>query len=112
MTDIELLMSKTPPCPRCEVPVLLAARYPHAWCNQAGEHVGGLKESVLCRSCDTGDPAAAGLLELFTRDGQLSAAHLTAFGALVQHWLDTVRNRTPDRAALDAEEARWRAGEL
>jgi ribosomal protein S27AE len=112
MTAIELLMSKTPLCPRCTAPVLLAARYPHVWCNQAGEHVDGLKESVLCRSCDAGDPAAAGLLALLTHDGQLNAASLTAFGRLVQHWLDAVRHRAPDRAALDSEEARWRAGEL
>ncbi|MFG2141021.1 DUF6300 family protein [Streptomyces sp. NPDC048650] len=107
-----LRMSGTPPCPRCETPVLLVARHPHAWRNRTGERVDGLRETVLCRSCDTTDPAAGGLLALFAGDGPLDAAHLEAFGGLLHDWLNAVRDRAPNLADLDAEEARWRTGEL
>ncbi|MFF2409675.1 DUF6300 family protein [Streptomyces sp. NPDC058092] len=109
---IELRLSETPPCPRCEAPVLLVARYPHAWCNRVGERIDGLKEAVLCRSCDTRDLEAGGLLALFAGGGQLDAANLEAFGRLVHDWLNVVRDRVPNRADLEAEETRWRAGEL
>ncbi|MEU9624579.1 DUF6300 family protein [Streptomyces sp. NPDC048155] len=56
--EIELRTSGTPPpCPHCEAPVPVA-RYSRAWRNRAGEWPDGLKETVLCRSCDINDPAA------------------------------------------------------
>ncbi|WP_225859272.1 DUF6300 family protein [Streptomyces albicerus] len=110
---VELRISVAPPpCPRCETPVVLVARYPHTWRNRAGERIDGLKETVLCRSCDTDDPAAGELLALFAADGQLSAVCREAFDRLVHDWLNVVRDRTPNRANLESEEARWRAGEL
>ncbi|MFE7316942.1 DUF6300 family protein [Streptomyces sp. NPDC057555] len=124
--------SAPPPCPRCLTPALLVARYPHSWHNRSGTRVDGLRESVLCRSCDAEDPAADGLLahlagvgtEADTDAGTTAdtAADADAdrpappapgaFTAHLETWLAAVRQRTPDRAGLDAEEARWRAGEL
>ncbi|MEV7776969.1 DUF6300 family protein [Kitasatospora sp. NPDC088351] len=104
--------SQTPPCPRCAAPVLLTARYPHAWRNRSGKRVAGFKETVLCRSCDVSDPAAGELLALLSDDGPLTPAAFEAFSGLVRDWLDAVRDRAPNRAELDAQEARWRAGEL
>ncbi|MCX5346024.1 DUF6300 family protein [Streptomyces atratus] len=110
---VELRTSGTsPPCPRCDTPVLLMARYPHTWRNRAGERIDGLKETVLCRSCDTSTPAAGELLALFAADGQLSAVHREALDKLVHDWLNAVRDRTPNRADLDSQEARWRDGKL
>ncbi|MDO0934238.1 DUF6300 family protein [Streptomyces sp. DG2A-72] len=110
---VELRTSGTaPPCPRCDTPVVLVARYPHAWRNRAGQRIDGLKESVLCRSCDANDPAAGELLALFAADGQLSAVRREAFDKLVHEWLNVIRDRTPNRTDLSSEEARWRAGEL
>lgn len=37
----------TPPCPHCDTPVLLVARYPHTWHNQAEERIDGRTET--CR---------------------------------------------------------------
>ncbi|SMQ17314.1 hypothetical protein SAMN06272771_3711 [Streptomyces sp. Ag82_O1-12] len=96
-------------CARCAAPALLAARYPHTWHNGSGERVEGLKESVLCGTCDTDDPAAAALLTLLTEDGPQPPTRLTD---AVDDWLATVSHRTPDPAALDAEESRWRSGDL
>ncbi|PJN38123.1 hypothetical protein CG747_24890 [Streptomyces sp. CB02959] len=101
-----------PPCPRCRTAVLLVARYPHTWHNRSGEPVHGLRESVLCASCDPDDPAAAGLLALFADGGLPAPATPDALGPHLRTWLAAVRRRAPHRADLDAEEARWRAGEL
>ncbi|MEU0190214.1 DUF6300 family protein [Streptomyces afghaniensis] len=96
-------------CARCATSALLAARYPHAWRNSSGERVEGLRESVLCGSCDADDPAAAALLALLAEDGPPLPADLAD---VVDAWLARVRHRVPDPFALDAQEARWRAGEL
>ncbi|WP_328340500.1 DUF6300 family protein [Streptomyces violaceus] len=96
-------------CARCAAPALLAVRYPHSWRNGSGERVEGLRESVLCGSCDTDDPAAAALLALITGDGPPPPTRLTD---AVDDWLATVRHRTPHPAALDTEESRWRSGDL
>ncbi|MER5539970.1 DUF6300 family protein [Streptomyces mirabilis] len=114
MRPIELKTTNTPPvCPGCNAPVLLVARYPSAWCNQSGKRIDGFKESVLCRRCDTNNPAAGRLLALFNADGELSTvADGEAFGELVCDWVNSVRHRTPNLADLDSEEARWRADEL
>jgi hypothetical protein len=111
---IEVRISETSVCPRCAIPVLLSARYPHAWSNRAGEQVNGHKETALCGSCDMSDPAARPLLAaLLCADGRPVAPRLDeAFAGLVLDWLAIVRDRTPNRADLDAEEARWRAGDL
>ncbi|MFF2808699.1 DUF6300 family protein [Streptomyces sp. NPDC058000] len=102
----------SPPCPRCRTPVLLVARYPHTWHNRSGQPIHGLKESVLCASCDPDDPAAAGLLALFADGGHPTPTTPDALGPHLHTWLAAVRHRTPRRADLDAEEARWRAGDL
>ncbi|MFK0295917.1 DUF6300 family protein [Streptomyces sp. NPDC090442] len=117
--------SAPPPCPRCRAPVLLVARHPHSWHNRSGARVEGLRESVLCGDCDAGDPAAEGLLAVVSAvlaeagDGADAPAAVAsealasgAFAAHLETWLTAVRHRAPDPAALAAEEARWRAGEL
>ncbi|MBR8642411.1 hypothetical protein KEF29_31490 [Streptomyces tuirus] len=97
-----------PLCARCTAPALLVVRYPHTWRNSSGAPVDGLRESVLCGSCDADDPAAEGLLALLTEDGAPPARLVD----LVGDWLTAVRHRTPDHTDLAAEEARWRAGDL
>ncbi|MER6047850.1 DUF6300 family protein [Streptomyces sp. NPDC001793] len=108
--------SAPPPCPRCDTPVLLVARYPHSWHNRSGARVDGLRESVLCAGCDRGDPAADALLALFTEVGTEgeTGGRDGEFGVRLGAWLTAVRRRAPRRAAraAEAEEARWRAGEL
>lgn len=96
-------------CARCTAPALLSARYPHTWHNTSGAPVEGLRETVLCGTCDTDDPAAERLLALLAEDGPPQPARLAG---LIDDWLTDVRHSTPDPAALDAEEARWRAGDL
>ncbi|MEU6179099.1 DUF6300 family protein [Streptomyces coeruleorubidus] len=96
-------------CARCTAPALLSARYPHTWYNTAGAPVEGIKETVLCGTCDTDDPAAERLLALLAEDGPPQPTRLAG---LVADWLTTVRHRTPDSAALAAEESRWRTGDL
>ncbi|MFC9683051.1 DUF6300 family protein [Streptomyces sp. NPDC056948] len=96
-------------CARCAAPALLAARYPHRWHNSSGEQVEGLRESVLCESCDTNDPAAAPLLALLTSD---DPPPLTGLANAVDAWLTTIRHRTPDPTTLETEEARWQSGDL
>ncbi|MYT28853.1 MULTISPECIES: DUF6300 family protein [unclassified Streptomyces] len=114
--------SAPPPCPRCGTPVLLVARYPHCWHNRSGARVDGLRESVLCPGCDSGDPAADGLLALFTGAEAGTETGIDRHGPAVpgefasrlDAWLTAVRRRVPHEAAraAEAEEARWRAGEL
>ncbi|WP_438489103.1 DUF6300 family protein [Streptomyces sp. S186] len=108
--------SAPPPCPRCDTPVLLVARYPHSWHNRSGARVDGFRESVLCAGCDTGDPAAEGLLALFAgvgHEGEVGCG-ASEFAVRLDAWLTAVRRRVPQQAAraAEAEEARWRAGEL
>ncbi|WP_328413091.1 DUF6300 family protein [Streptomyces violaceus] len=96
-------------CARCAAPALLAVRYPHAWRNSSGERVEGLRESVLCGSCDTDDPAAAALLAHLAEDGPPPPPGLVD---AVDAWLTTARHRIPDPATLDTEETLWRTGDL
>lgn len=96
-------------CARCTAPALLAARYPHTWHNAAGVPVEGLKETVLCGTCDTDDPTAGRLLALFAEGGPPQPVRLAQ---LITDWLTAVRHRTPDPTALAAEESRWRTGDL
>lgn len=105
------MTSPNPPlCARCTATALLTACYPHTWRNSAGGRVDGLKEAVLCGTCDTDDPAATGLLALLAaEDGPPPPGRLSD---LVEHWLDAVRHRIPDQADLATEEALWRAGDL
>ncbi|WDV52751.1 DUF6300 family protein [Streptomyces coeruleorubidus] len=96
-------------CARCAAPALLSARYPHTWHNTAGAPVEGLKETVLCGTCDADDPAAGRLPALLAEDGPPQPARLAG---LITDWLTAVRHRTPDPTALAEEEARWRTGHL
>ncbi|MFE6689385.1 DUF6300 family protein [Streptomyces sp. NPDC057743] len=113
---LRLPTSAPPPCPRCRAPVLLVARHPHSWHNGSGVRVDGLRESVLCAGCDADDPAAEGLLAVVAGigggDGALAVTAAGAFVARLESWLTAMRHRAPDLDALDAEEVRWRAGEL
>ncbi|GHD12790.1 hypothetical protein GCM10010313_36880 [Streptomyces violarus] len=96
-------------CARCAAPALLAARYPHTWHNGSGERVEGLRESVLCASCDTDDPAAAPLLALLAVTPPPPSPCLAN---AVEVWLTTIRHRVPDPTTLDTEETLWRTGDL
>ncbi|GAA2613705.1 hypothetical protein GCM10010304_78000 [Streptomyces roseoviolaceus] len=96
-------------CARCATPALLAVRYPHSWRNGSGERVEGLRESVLCGSCDADDPAAAVLLARLT---VAPTPPPPGLADAVDAWLTTARHRIPDPTALDTEETLWRTGDL
>ncbi|MET7573391.1 DUF6300 family protein [Streptomyces sp. NPDC005492] len=109
---ILLKVEDTPACPQCGGPTLLLARFPHAWKNGLGRDVSGLREAVLCPGCHHGDPAAAELLALYAVDGHVSPENLDVFGGLVAAWVESVRQRTVDEGALNAEFELWKRGEL
>ncbi|MFJ6660411.1 DUF6300 family protein [Streptomyces sp. NPDC091377] len=90
---LELRFSTTPPCPRCTAPAVLLARHPHTWHNRSGTPVEGLRETLLCGTCDADDPAAKPLLALVTGDpARLRPERLAA---LVPRWLEALRHRAP-----------------
>lgn len=101
-----------PPCGRCGGPGLLLVRFPHAWVNERGKDVRGMREAVLCPSCDHADPAASAVVALFTVDQRIGHDNLATFHSLAAAWVDSVRDRTVDLDALHAEEEQWRRGEL
>ncbi|UNO38561.1 DUF6300 family protein [Streptomyces sp. MST-110588] len=109
---VDVRAAALPPCARCGCPDALTVRYPHSWRNRNGADVTGFKETVLCPVCEANDPATTKLLTLLRRIGHRDAEHRTALDALAHEWLDGIGHRGPDPAALDAEEARWRAGDL
>ncbi|MGW0885412.1 DUF6300 family protein [Streptomyces sp. NPDC002671] len=105
-------VEETPPCPRCAESTLLLARYRHSWTNGRGEDVAGLKEAVLCPSCDHKEPAAAELQALFAVDGQVLPENLATFGGLLAAWIESVRHRAVDEVLLADEYERWQRGDL
>ncbi|MFJ5262718.1 DUF6300 family protein [Streptomyces sp. NPDC088387] len=93
-------ISRRAVCPSCRAPAVLSVTRPHTWHNRAGTPVHGVRESLLCGTCD---PAGRRVL----------AAHCPQeWAALVLNWLATTGDRLPDPVNLAAEEASWRAGEL
>src|SRR5207253_194515 len=82
LSDVQLKLEDTPPCPRCGGSTLLLARFPHSWTNRVGDDVPGLREALLCPSCDHTDPACRPLLALFAVDEQIDPANLAAFAGL------------------------------
>ncbi|MEJ8662194.1 DUF6300 family protein [Streptomyces sp. MS1.AVA.4] len=107
-----LALADPPVCDRCSSMTLLLAQFPHSWTKARGEDVNGVREAVLCPACDRGQPAADKLLELFAKDGKLDFADVETFAELVAAWIDSVRHRPLDTAALNNEHERWRRGEL
>ncbi|MFK0279530.1 DUF6300 family protein [Streptomyces sp. NPDC090499] len=105
-------VDSTPSCLQCNGSTLLLAQFPHTWKNSFGQDVSGLREAVLCPSCDHGDPAATELLALYSVDGPVSPENLDVFGGLVAAWVESVRQRSVDEEALNAEFELWKRGEL
>ncbi|MFH8772036.1 DUF6300 family protein [Streptomyces sp. NPDC017958] len=105
-------VEETPLCARCGEGTLVLAQYRHSWMNGRGEDVAGLKEAVLCPSCDHKEPAAAELLALFVADGQVMPENVATFGGLLAAWVESVRHRTVDEALLANEYEQWQRGDL
>ncbi|MFD9541987.1 DUF6300 family protein [Streptomyces sp. NPDC060022] len=105
-------IDNVPPCPRCELPGLMLAHFPSSWKNQQGKNVDGLREALLCASCDAADPAAADLLALFAVDGRLSTENLALFTELAEAWLAVAALRKVNQKNLTDEEERFWRGKL
>ncbi|MEV2264084.1 DUF6300 family protein [Streptomyces anulatus] len=105
-------LDDVPPCGRCGRPGLMLTRFSNSWKNQRGEDVPGIREVVLCSSCDAADPAAVQLLALFDVHGQLSEQNLPLFADLAADWTAEIARRRVNEQDLADEEERFRRGEL
>jgi Family of unknown function (DUF6300) len=100
-------------CPHCGTQSLLSAWVPHAWENMAGKRAEGRVRVLLCETCGSDEPYAAGLITFFKVHAEISDdAAMEEFARLVRGWLSQLHVPPVDPDDYEKDIEAWHRGDF